>query len=202
MDIIDLNPIISNVINSLLLLSDEDIRDQMRIYNLSINDTKYFQAFSAYGLTRLLSGLKQEYLKGGLLSIPDYELERIRWVGVFVFRAYTTFVYMRSDTLERNLDRVPLDSALRPFRDFFRKGSKDEGGDTIAQHIRNSLSHGTFSISDDMQTVLFSDENPYKSNDAWQGQMMAKDFTEGLCAQIFRFYYLAFQVHKENAKIS
>jgi hypothetical protein len=106
---------------------------------------------------------------------------------VFFFRAYTAFVFMRSEHLERGLDGVPDDSPIRPFRDFFRSGCRSRNDDTIAQHIRNALAHGTVEIKN-LSTVVFSDRD-------WHGEIALEQFVDGLCEQILRFYFAAFEAN-------
>ena len=54
---------------------------------------------------------------------------------------------------------LPEDSPLRPFRDIFRAGCSKQGDDTLAQHIRNSLAHGTFEIAQHKLEISFEDRN-------------------------------------------
>lgn len=192
---INLQPVIQDLSN----ITDDNLRDEIRKMGLRISDNKFEIAFSCYGLTKLLSGLEKKHLRGGV-SIPDEKLESLRWKGVFVLRAYIVFVYMRSDILENRLDNVEDYSPLRPFRDFFRKAKQAKKGlkvdRSLGQRFRNALSHGTFNISDDLKIVRFQDKN------GWVAEVFCKDFFDGLCYQIFRFYFLAFKVSRESRTIN
>ncbi|HXF88118.1 MAG TPA: hypothetical protein VNK48_07195 [Xanthobacteraceae bacterium] len=179
------------VLKQLASVRDEELRREITNYNLAISDEKFHAVFSAYGLTRLLSGLDEKCLRGNVEDIPSQELEQIRRSGVLIFRAYVAFVMMRSDTLERRLDEVPVTSPLRPFRDFFRSGRRSQSDDTMAQHIRNAICHGTFSLRD-LSTVRFQDRD-------WVAEISAKDFFDGLCEQVFRFYECAFYASRPTA---
>jgi hypothetical protein len=190
---IDLQPIIHNLSN----ITDESLKGEIRNLGLAISDDKFSNAFACYGLTKRLSSLETRHLRGGVL-IPDKELELIRWKGVFVLRAYITFVYMRSEHLEHGLDNVSEYSSIKYFKEFFRKAKKKnkvgKEDRPLGQRFRNSLSHGTFYISNDLRIVSFEDI------DGWMADVLCKDFIDELCEQILRFYYCAFEVCRENKK--
>ena len=113
------------------------------------------------------------------------EQERIggRLRASLVFMIYTALCYMRSEHLERGLDDVHLDSPLRPFRDIYRSGCKKQGEDTLVQHIRNSLAHGTFELGTAFE-VRFHDRE-------WQEAISVPQLLE-LCEHVHRLYHEAF----------
>lgn len=166
-------------------IPDETLRRELRALDLGL-DPKFHLAFSSYGLTKFLSAVPSDVLLKTTQGIPGPALEGIRWSGALLFRAYTAFLYMRSDTLERRLDTLPTSSPLRPFRDFFRAGSHKKDEATPAQHIRNALAHGTFVISEDMSKVRFTDRS-------WSEELTSSDVFDRLCHQVFRFYLAAFE---------
>ena len=182
-DMLQLQP----VLQSLQSVSDDDLRTGLQTLNLRIPESKLAVAFSAYGLTNFLSGASLNDIRSNVVGIPDEQVNAIRLRGVFVFRAYVTFCYMRSDHLESGLDGVGDASPLNPFRSFFRKGEKAQT--TIAQHIRNSLAHGTFDLSEDFKCVEFIDRK-------WRAKLGAEDFVDGLCKEVFRFYAAALHAQR------
>jgi hypothetical protein len=184
---------LSFILKQLQSISDEKLIAELRRHGLSIPDEKLNMAFSSYGLTRWLSGVPLAILRQGAPPIPDQELNVIRWRSVFIFRAYTAFVYMRSEHLERGLDNLSDDSCLLPFKRFFGSDSQRQSQVTIAQHLRNSLSHGSFILSHDLQTATFSDRQ-------WQARISVQDFIDGLCDEVFRFYYAAFEATNRPLK--
>lgn len=115
---------IKEIIYKLEKINDDGIRKELRKYGLSIDADKYSIAFSCYGIARRISSLDIKALRGGANNIPESELERIRWISVIIFSAYTTFVYMRSNELENKLDNVEKGSCLNTYKEIFRKGKK------------------------------------------------------------------------------
>lgn len=182
---------LSLVLSMLNRVTDDDLRRELAKHNLRISDAKFDLAFSAYGVTRWISGLPNSVLSINAPHLPHDQLDRIRWNAVFFFRAYTAFVFMRSEHLERGLDRIPDDSPIRPFRDFFRSGCRNRNDDTIAQHIRNALAHGTVEI-ENLSIAVFHDRD-------WQGKIALSQFVDGLCEEIFRFYCAAFETRQGAA---
>lgn len=98
---------------------------------------------------------------------------------------------MRSEHLERGLDSVGSDSPLRPFRDIFRKGRKNEDK-TFAQHLRNALAHGTFELKD--ENLILKDDFQGRS---WTGTIQVEMVLQ-LAEHIFRFYCLAFEIGRSK----
>lgn len=174
------------MISQLKKVSDDEIITSLKAYDLGITDSKFQMAFSTYGVTRWLSGLPLECLKFNAPQIPESELDAVRWRSVFVYRAYVVFVYMRSSHLERGLDKLDDNNALTPFKKFFRSGKKKDKSDTVAQHVRNSLSHGTFELSNDLQNVIFIDQD-------WRCEFSVTDFIDDLCDQVHRLYACAYE---------
>lgn len=171
-------------------VSDEQLKEALRSNELSISENKFKLAFSSYGFTRWISGIPTDVLKQGAPPMPEAELDAVRRRSVFLFSAYCAFVYMRSEQLEGGLDKITESSALWPFRVFFRRGRKNDGGATTAQHIRNSLSHGTFELSDNLQMISFVDKQ-------WDAEIATKDFVDGFCDEVLRFYFAAYEVGSE-----
>lgn len=166
---------------------DDELEKELRNYALAgqINDKKYHLAFSSYGVMRWLSNLPLKILRYGAPgpeTVPDTALNAIRWDAVIMFAGYTAFVYMRSEHLEDGLNQIQEHSKLSVFRDFL---SKKGGGGTNGQHIRNALSHGKFSTSDDLEEITFEDMD-------WKATIKVNDFME-LCREVFRFYGAAFR---------
>lgn len=174
------------VLERLESVQNNALKNEIDKLNLSIASGKFSNAFACYGVTKYLCNEDIQGLKSNLKQITDSKMESIRWRSVFVFRAYTAFVYMRSDTLEKGLDNVDNSSSIKPFKDFFRSGSHKNNEDTIAQHIRNSLCHGSFEFKENV--IIFSDRK-------WEAQISMNDFNS-LCKQILRFYYRAYETHR------
>lgn len=180
---INLDPLVEE----LKTVTDDQLRFALSEYELSISDDKFHHAFSAYGLSNFLSGASLSTLASNT-NIPGPAINAIRWNGVFVLRGYIAMVYMRSDHLERGLDNIPDPSPISPFKRIFRAGSMQAGDDTIAQHIRNSFSHGSFELSDDMQFVTFTDRQ-------WSAKVKMSTFINDFCEQVVRLYMIAFQIY-------
>jgi hypothetical protein len=86
---------------------------------------------------------------------------------------------------------VPEASPLRPFRDIFRAGCSKQGDDTLAQHIRNSLAHGTFEVAQHKLEVIFQDRS-------WKAAVSFDDLCE-LCRHVHRLYHEAFFLDRERS---
>ena len=180
---IDLRPIVKELSD----IDEDTLKNELRNLNLSITDQKYHNAFSAYGLSNFISGVSLDVLKSNMVNIPDDSIEGIRWNGVVLIRGYIAMVYMRSDYLESGLDNVNENSPIIPFKKYFGRGRPRENTDTISQHIRNSFSHGTFKLSDNLQLITFNDKN-------WVGKVRTSEFIDGFCEQVFRLYAAAFSI--------
>jgi len=176
-------------------VSDDSLLNELGSESITIDEDKFAQAFSAFAFSEALARLEISAIHSTMPSwrdIPENEIERNRWRAAFIFRVYTTFVYMRSETLERGLDGVGENSPIRPFRDFFRTPKKKDLTDTVARHIRNSICHGTFTISEDFKTVKFVDHPT--SKEQWEASIDAKAVYSQLCEQVKRFYLRAYEV--------
>lgn len=176
---------LESILKDLESVSDEDMLRSLSALDFCIDQEKYEMAFSLYGMTKYCSDMDISELHK---LFPAAEISRFR--SVIVFRAYTTLVYMRSDTLERSLDKLSDNSSLGPFKRYFRSGKQPKEA-TLAQKIRNSMCHGSFSI--DIKEISF-----------WNGKVPGEDrekidlsqFFDRFCPQIFRFYSMAFLAGK------
>lgn len=179
---IDLTPII----REMKAVNSAAIQEGISGLGLQISEQKFQNAFSAIGAAKFLTRVSLDTLKLGGEGLDDDGMEGLRWNGIFMIWGYTAMVYMRSEHLESGLDKIPDDSVLQPFKKYLRVGSHKRGEDTLAQHIRNAFSHGTFELSRDLHTVTFIDHE-------WVGSFDTEDFLFGLCDEVIRFYYAAFQ---------
>lgn len=186
---------LESIADAMSKVSDDELRDELRKYDLNISEEKYEIAFSAFGFSDWMSGICVDILKVGAPPVPETELNAIRWRAVFTLRSYVAFVYMRSEHLENGLDKVLDGSPLRIYRDFFRKGSKNDGGVTIAQHIRNALCHGTFELSNDLKIASFRDKHP-STDKVWSAKISTKTFLDELCPQIRKLYFCAYETKR------
>lgn len=179
-------------------INDSDLRVGLKSLNLEIEDGKFTQGFSAYALSEAIARLDRSMIRNILGTpidkVPDEAFDGNCWRAAFIFKSYTTFVYMRSEVLERGLDSVQSSSPIRPFRDFFRAGDGRNHEDTVAQHIRNSICHGTFTISQDFKTVLFTDRS-------WKASIEASQIYDHLCEQVKRFFMIAYEVSAKTESI-
>ena len=172
-------------IEKLKNISDDELKDEIIRYSIYISESKFSIGFSCYGITKRLASLPYECLKDEKTKeIPKNEIEKIQNISVIIFRLYISFVYLRSEIFEEKLENIPENSKLLTFKEIFGKGRISDRTDTDAQHIRNSISHGTFRV--DNNRIFFTDRNWNKSYET--GVLLE------LCEQIIRFYYLAFEV--------
>lgn len=182
---------IKDYISKLKEINYDDFREELKKYGFQINNDKFFITFSCYGATKLLLSLDLETFKGGINYIPQDILKKIRVCSVVILRAYSTFVYMRSDELENKLNNVENNSCLNIYKEIFRKGTKKDNSDTLAQHIRNSLCHGTFCFNDNLTEITFIDKDPYSKGE-WKANISVEDF-DFLCKSIYIFYEIVFE---------
>ncbi len=175
----DLNPLLTE----LKAVSDADLSAALSRYNLCISDNKLHAAFSAYGLSNFLSGASIATLRSNT-NVQDAQLNAIRWTGIILLRGYVAMVYMRSNVLEQGLRNVEQNDSIYPFSRAFRSGNIRNGQGTIAQHIRNSYSHGTFELSAELDTIKFTDNK-------WAATLKTEEFIDGFCYQVFRLYAAA-----------
>ena len=176
------------ILRQLSQSNDQDMRRELSDYKLAIDDFKYQVAFSSYGLANKINELPPSILQPGN-TIPDPAIRGIQHSAVTLFVAYTAFVYMRSNHLEKGLDQVKDNSVLAVYKRIFRSGSQKRNEDTLAQHIRNSLCHGTFEIQ--QKEIIFTDYE-------WRLAISITKFI-ALCDQIYRLYQLAFEAKMQPA---
>jgi hypothetical protein len=176
-------------VNNFESVSDEDLRRGLAHINFRLDEEKFIIAGSCYGATVVLGSLTVDTFRrhfGLPAEATDIYAERIRIQGSIVLRAYVCFVFMRSDELEQGLDNVPEESPLWPFRNFFRKGNPKKGDDSIAQHIRNSLAHGSFRFARQEAALIFEDRG-------WKAKMDV-NLIDRICAEVKRFYWCAYEI--------
>ena len=172
---------IEHLLGRLRVISDEDLRSALKAQRLSITDDRFITAFQCVGASHDLSRSDIDFR--GPPDIPVVEARGMRLRASVVFMAFTTLCYMRSEHLERGLDNVPETSILRAFRDIYRAGCMRLGEDTLVQHIRNSLAHGTFRL-EQAPEVMFTDRT-------WQESLTIPQLME-LCEHVHRLYHAAF----------
>lgn len=172
---------IEHLLDRLRAISDTELRDALDAHNLSISDEKFGTAFMCLAASHDLG--KPDFPVQGPPDVPGLKLKGMRKKASVVFMVFTALCYMRSAHLERGLDGAPESSVLRAFRDIYRAGSIRRGEDTLVQHIRNSVAHGTFSLGLTLE-VTFIDEN-------WQETIPLAQLME-LCEHVHRLYHAAF----------
>jgi hypothetical protein len=173
---------IEHLLLRLRAVSDNDLRSALKAQSLLITDERFLTAFGCVGASHDLARFDIDFR--GPPDIPAIEIRGMRLRASVVFMVFTTLCYMRSEHLERGLDNVPETSILRAFRDIYRAGCVKLGEDTLVQHIRNSISHGTFRLGLTPE-VLFADR-------AWQESLTIRQLME-LCEHVHRLYHAAFQ---------
>ncbi|HTV86008.1 MAG TPA: hypothetical protein VME63_11400 [Dyella sp.] len=174
---------IEHLLLRLRAISDNDLRLALNAQSLAIDDERFITAFNCVSASHDIARTDIDFK--GPPNIPAAKLREMRKRASVVFMAFTALCYMRSLHLERGLDDVPEASILRAFRDIYRAGSIKRGDDTLVQHIRNSLTHGTFQF-ERTADVLFTDI-------AWQESLSISQLME-LCEHVHRLYHAAFKV--------
>lgn len=164
-------------------VSDEELRRALREEHLTITADKYTTAFSCVAVAYNLRAFDFA-VRTAPADISAESLRQNRQRASIVFLVFTALQYMRSEHLERGLDHVAEGSPLRPFRDIFRAGCAKQGEDTFAQHIRNSLAHGSFEVAQQKLEVIFQDRN-------WKAAVSFDDLWD-LCRHVHRLYHEAF----------
>jgi hypothetical protein len=149
---------------------------------LRITSERFATAFACVAASHDLS--RPDLAVAGPPGIPLEHIRADRLRASVVFMTFTTLCYMRSEHLERGLDHVSVGSPLRPFRDIYRAGCMKRGEDTLAQHLRNSLAHGTFRLGDTVPEVIFTDRG-------WSETLAVSQLME-LCDHVHRLYHEAF----------
>jgi len=172
---------ITTLLQRLRAISNEELRAALRSEHLGISDEKFATAFQCVGASHDLSRSDIDF--GGPPDMPEEVIQGHRLRASVVFMTFSTLCYMRSEHLERGLDGVSETSRLRAFRDIYRAGCMKLGDDTLVQHIRNSLAHGTFRLARTPE-IVFTDRN-------WQETLAISQLME-LCEHVHRLYHEAF----------
>lgn len=173
-------------------VTDEDMCAALVDTDLKIDSDKFNFAFSGITVPEFFSNLPDEVIRNnaGFSSHCDVStlesFSTIKSFSIFIIKGYIAFLYMRSDTLEKGLERLPEKSALSPYRNFFSKSNPK----TPAQHIRNALAHGHISINRDKKKLEFIDGD-------WSALIGFETF-DNFCNEIKRFYIQAYK-SKKNA---
>jgi len=177
-------------VKKLAAVSQQDLCKALENINFKINEERFNIGMVCYGTTVVVDSLPPQTFRN-LFKMPDdasdAQSKTAQLVGAVVLRAYTCFVYMWNDVLERGLDAIPQNSPAWPYREFFRRGCQDNGDDSIAQHIRNSLAHSTFEIRYDRASIRLVDRN-------WSEETSLFALHQQLCPLIKDFYLCAYQV--------
>lgn len=172
---------ISPLLERLRGISNDDLRAALRSERLQITNEKFATAFQCVAASHDLGRPDIDFR--GPPDVPPQAIQGMRLRASVVFMTYSALCYMRSEHLERGLDNVPQTSPLRAFRDIYRAGCMKRGEDTLVQHIRNSLAHGTFCLSRTPE-VVFTDRG-------WQETLPVSQLME-LCEHVHRLYHEAF----------
>lgn len=162
-------------------VSNDDLRDSLQTQHLSIDNAKFQTAFQCVAASHDLCHPDIDFR--GPPNVPAQVIRGGRLRASAVFMVFSTLCYMRSGHLERGLDDVSEESPLRPFRDIYRAGSIKDGEDTLVQHIRNALTHGTFQPGQSPEITFIDRE--------WQ-ETLALDQIMELCEHVHRLYHEAF----------
>jgi hypothetical protein len=173
---------IKPLLDRLRIVSNDELRVALLGQKLTIDNDKFTTAFQCVGACHDLGrpdilfgqppGMREEVARGG------------RFRASVVFMVFTALCYMRSEHLERGLDDVSEDSPLRAFRDIYRAGSTKQGDDTLVQHVRNALAHGSFRLGRQVPEIHFTDR-------AWNESFAVPHLLE-LCEHVHRLYHEAF----------
>jgi len=172
---------ITPLLERLRVVSNDELRAALRSERLGISDEKFQTAFQCVAASHDLSRSDIDFR-----GPPDMREEVIRGHRLrasVVFMTFSALCYIRSEHLERGLDGVPENSPLRAFRDIYRAGCMRLGEDTLVQHIRNSLAHGTFRLGRTPE-IAFKDRG-------WQETLAVPQLME-LCEHVHRLYHEAF----------
>ncbi len=169
------------LLDRLRAVSNDELLTALRQERLSIDDEKFITAFQCVGASHDLSRPDIDFR--GPPEMPKEVLRGLRLRASIVFMAFTALCYMRSEHLERGLDHVSLGSPLRAFRDIYRTGYAKQGDDTLVQHVRNSLAHGTFQLGITPE-IVFADR-------VWRETLSISQLME-LCEHVHRLYHEAF----------
>ncbi len=172
---------IAPLLERLRAVSNDDLRTSLQTQHLSIDNAKFQTAFQCVAASHDLSRPDIDFR--GPPDVPAQVIRGGRLRASVVFMVYSTLCYMRSEHLERGLDDVSEESPLRAFRDIYRAGCKKRGEDTLVQHIRNALTHGTFHLGQSPEITFIDRE--------WQ-ETLGLDHIIELCEHVHRLYHEAF----------
>lgn len=169
------------LLETLRAISNDELRAALQNERLEISNEKFSTAFQCVAASHDLGRSDIDF--GGPPDVPPEVIRGGRLRASVVFMTYSALCYMRSEHLERGLDNVSETSPLRAFRDIYRAGCMKRGEDTLVQHIRNSLAHGTFRLGRTPE-VVFIDRD-------WQETLPVAQLME-LCEHVHRLYHEAF----------
>lgn len=172
---------IEPLLEPLRKVSNDALRSSLLAHQLNIDHAKFQTAFQCVAASHDLSRPDINFC--GPPDIPKQVIVGGRLRASVVFMVFSTLCYMRSEHLERGLDAVPEKSPLRAFRDVYRAGCAKRGEDTLVQHIRNSLAHGSFQVGQAAE-ITFTDRE-------WQETLGIDQITE-LCEHVHRLFHEAF----------
>ncbi|MBA3314656.1 MAG: hypothetical protein H0T47_15390 [Planctomycetaceae bacterium] len=172
---------ITPLLERLRAISNDELHAALRAERLEISDEKFETAFQCIGASHDLWRPDVDFK--GPPDVPPDVIRGLRMRASVVFMTFSALCYMRSEHLERGLDNISETSPLRPFRDIYRAGCMKLGEGTLVQHVRNSLSHGTFRMSR-TPDVVFTDR-------CWQETLAVAQLKE-LCEHVHRLYHEAF----------
>ena len=172
---------IAALLGRLRAVSNEELRFALAAEHLGIREEKFQTAFECVGASHDLGRSDVDFC--GPPDIPPEIIRSHRLRASVVFMTFSALCYMRSELLERGLDGVSENSPLRAFRDIYRAGCARLGEDTLVQHIRNSLAHGTFRLGRAPE-IVFTDRG-------WEETLAVAQLME-LCDHVHRLYHEAF----------
>jgi len=172
---------IALLLKRLRVVSNDDLRASLLTQNLNIDDSKFQTAFQCVAASHDLSNPDIDFR--GPPDIPVQVIQGGRLRASAVFMIFSTLCYMRSEHLERGLDDVPENSVLWAFRDIYRAGSIKRGEDTLVQHIRNALTHGSFQLGKSPKITFIDRE--------WQETLLLDQLLE-LCEHVHRLCHETF----------
>jgi len=172
---------IQPLLEGLRQVSNDDLRSALLAHQLNIGREKFQTAFECVASSHDLGSQATTF--DGPPDIPAQVVSGGRLRASTVFMVFSTLCYMRSEHLERGLDAVPETSPLRAFRDVYRTGCTKRGDDTLVQHIRNSLAHGSFQLGRTPE-ITFTDRG-------WQETLEVDQLME-LCEHVHRLFHEAF----------
>lgn len=172
---------ITPLLERLRAVSNDDLHASLLTQNLSIDNAKFTTAFQCVAASHDLSNPDIDFRAPPDISTQVIRSGRLRASAVFM--VFSTLCYMRSEHLERGLDDVAENSPLRAFRDIYRAGSVKRGEDTLVQHIRNALTHGSFQLGKSPEIIFIDRE--------WQETLALAQILE-LCEHVHRLYHEAF----------